>query len=222
MKTFINSDTILTKAHQEQFAHPKGTKGIKAIEDMFVSNSEVIDKLLQNINKEDLKDKTIVDVGFGHSYSLLELNKLCTNCEIIGIDNSELALRIARKELALKVKKTTNKITTLYGGTPNLPIKNYIADVIILSNVIYFWSDLKENFKNIAEKLKNTGTLLLYFTDIESLKDRLDLSAEIYNLYELNQIEVICNEFSLNLINSKIITRSNGQTGYIAIFKKEI
>jgi ubiquinone/menaquinone biosynthesis C-methylase UbiE len=219
MKNRINSTEILNKAYQEQLAHPKGTKGLKAAQDMFNSNAEVIDRLILNLRSSN--KLTIADIGCGPAYSLMKLNEICNNCTIIGIDNSELVLRIARKNISTLTKNSReNKLELLYGATPKLPCKNSSLDSVILSNIVYFWKDIAIHIKNISEKLKKEGTALVYLTDPEDLKARIDQTANVYNFYSVHDLQLAFLNEKIKLEKQDTFTRENGQLGHIAIFKK--
>lgn len=212
-----NPNKILSKSYQEQLAHPKGTKGIKAIIDMQNANAEVIDTLISFLPKLD--NMTIADVGCGHTYTISRINEIARNSTLFGIDNSELVLRKARDSLK-NISQKTNKIELIYGGTPNLPFKKLSLDVVLLINLVYFWEDLEENFENIDEKLKDEALIAIYVTDNEDLKKRIDTAANIYHFHELDEISAVLKKYDFELTRSKKILRSNGQFGHILIFQR--
>lgn len=208
---------MLSKSYQEQLAHPKGTKGIKAIIDMQSANAEVIDTLISFLPKLD--NMTIADIGCGHTYTISKLNEIAKSSKIYGIDNSELVIRKA-KNILKSISPNSNEIELIYGATPNLPFKKLSLDVALLINLLYFWDNLDEHFENIDEKLKDEALIAIYVTDNEDLKKRIDTAANIYHFHEIDEISAVLKKFDFELTRSKKILRSNGQFGHILIFQR--
>lgn len=94
------------------------------------------------------KNLKILDVGCGPGAALIYLSQFG---DVIGVDKSEDALRLARKRG--KVKK---------GDIANLPFKDGEFDVVVCLDVLYHkWVNTKEAISEINRVLRKEGILLM-------------------------------------------------------------
>jgi ubiquinone/menaquinone biosynthesis C-methylase UbiE len=221
MKNYFKQTTEkIPKAYQEQLAFPIGVKGKKVLANMYEGNAEIIDKVIAEITKK--KDVNICDIGCGSADSIIKLDKVCQNCEIFGVDASPLSIKIAKENFAkyLENKTTTNKVSFLTSKSPNLSLKNNYFDIIILLNVIYFWEDLDVHLRNISNKIKPNGNLIVFFVDKQYLMNKVDLSSNIFHYHDLTDIENSLLKYSMKLVSHKEFRGQENQKRHIAIFQR--
>lgn len=122
-----------------------------------ISNTQKIGRVricLEYINKQILKNKTLVDIG--SSFGWLEQELVNTDLDkVIGIEPNDKALKIA--------KKNCSKATFLKGNAIHIPVKNKNCDIAVLFDVIEHVpvNSEKKVLKEINRVLKSGGILLL-------------------------------------------------------------
>ena len=94
---------------------------------------------------------TVLDVGCGLGYSLLELESM--KCKAYGIDPDKNAFKLAKKfKLNFKVGFITDN-----------PFKNIKFDYILANQVLEHTNNPNEFVKACAQKLNNRGKIILSF-----------------------------------------------------------
>jgi len=104
---------------------------------------------------DDVKGKTVLDVGCGDgalTYRIAE-----RGADIIGIDNSEEGIKLA-KEIFNKKKMPANFILA---SAYNMPLKNNSIDCAVLSDVIEHVREPERLLKEIKRLLRNNGKLVI-------------------------------------------------------------
>lgn len=122
-----------------------------------ISNTQNIGRVrfcLEYIDKQNLKNKTLVDVGssFGWLEEQLKNSKLKS---IIGIEPNQNSLEVA--------KKNNPDITFYKGSASSIPLSKNSCDIAVLFDVIEHVpiNSEKKVFNEIARILKNDGILFL-------------------------------------------------------------
>jgi len=97
------------------------------------------------------EDKKVLDVGCGDG---LITEKIGTNNHIVGIDNSDKGIKLARK----KCNNVNNLIKT---DALDLPFEDKKFDVVVLADVIEHIKEEKRLIKEIARVLKKRGKIII-------------------------------------------------------------
>ncbi len=216
MKDFFKAKIKMQKKYQEQLRYPKGDMGRVVGGHMFEGNADIIERIIQEIQSQN--DMTIIDVGVGPGYSLKLLSERFPNADIIGIDPFDEMLAYATKNVLNSID--SSKVRVLKGQTPNLPLKNDTADYVLLINMVYFWENPINEFKDIKRTLKSQGKLLLYFTGPEGIAETIEDEGVFYKHSEEEIIGLLRNAGFVQ-IKSVQYRRKLGQIGYIISATKE-
>jgi len=210
MQNVFATKTPISKDQQSQLAKPHGEKAIEVGEHLFNGNAEVIDQLVSKIKYNP--NLSILDVGVGPGYSLIKLADKFPDATMIGVDPSPEMIQLARSKIT---KLDNTKIKLILGETPNLPLDHNKFDYALVANVIYFWDDPIKHLKEINRILKQNGSILIYFTDKESLSERINEDDGIFKMYHPDQIANFLLSSGFGNINITKILRKIGQTGLI-------
>lgn len=102
------------------------------------------------LNKLDLKDKTVLDLGCGSGRYTKELVRL--KSEVFGIDVSENLITIAKKDLP--------NVDFRVGSVDKLPYSNSSFDFVFSGLVIDYFPDLKKAFAEVSRVIKEDGSFV--------------------------------------------------------------
>ena len=116
-------------------------KFANAYTDYVCSESNFWNKFIENpafekLLKNNVKGKTVLDLGCGSGISSVKLEKW--GGDVVGIDISKNMLNIA--------KKMHPKIKFIQGSMEKLPLKDMSFDVVASSLVIHYVKDLSKVF----------------------------------------------------------------------------
>ncbi len=173
-----------------QFRKPTGFFGIIISRIMATGNSSAYDKIIRELAIE--KNDSILEIGYGHGVGIDRISS-CYDCNITGIDFSELMFREAAKR---NRKHIQNKRVELHKGdflSADVGLNRF--DRIFCINVIYFWNNLVEPFTKIHQGLKAGGKFCLYMAHYDDLLKMKFTKDDIFNKYSLDHV-VDCLELS--------------------------
>jgi len=162
----------------------------------------VLDMLKSNI--DNLKDKTLIDIGCGDGVYLVTYSEYFK--KIVGIECSVIAADYCRKK-----SQGIDNVEIIWGDVveeiQNLPI----ADISLFINVIEQMT--KEEFKHIIENTKTDYVLI-----VTRLKDKKGMVHDKkYSIYEYFEDEL---GDIMRIYNFKDITLFNDGVFIFGIFKK--
>lgn len=101
----------------------------------------------------------ILDIGCGGGGAIKLLNGLCPTGWIYGIDISDDMVELSRQNNAELVKDGRVEIT--YGDVSSIPYPDNTFDLATALESDYFWSDFKNDVKEVLRCLKPGGTLVI-------------------------------------------------------------
>jgi 2-polyprenyl-3-methyl-5-hydroxy-6-metoxy-1,4-benzoquinol methylase len=181
---------------------------------------------LSILDKLDLEEKKVLDVGTGIGIIPVTLNKMGANAE--GIDyyifpenNNEMFKQGSIDDLKNIWSKnnTTVSNNNIYDSSPNLPESNF--DIVISEATIEHLKDPKKFIERCISLLKPGGYLLISTPNISKLLNRLRFLfgrspnwpvAEFYNAgddftghwreYTISELRTICEHSNLAIINT--------------------
>lgn len=215
MQNIFTTKDPISKDHQAQLARPHGSKANEVGEHLFTGNAEVIDQLIDQIAYKP--ELSIIDIGVGPGYSIIRIEEKFPDAKIVGIDPSPEMIKLAKSKIG---NSTNPNIKLMIGETPNLPLESESFDYALLANVIYFWDDPCKHLIEISRILKQNGSILIYFTDKESLSERINEADGVFKMYNPDQVSEMLLSTGFKNINCTKIYRKIGQTGYIITSNK--
>ena len=123
---------------------------------MKIWNRAYLPMVVWSVSQLDHKKrfKAILDVGVGNGASSKYLKKHFSNSQVLGIDISTTAIRVAKQlaepGLSFEVKNVENT---------NLSVEEF--DLITAFQTHFHWSDLTQAFLELKRILKSDGIILL-------------------------------------------------------------
>lgn len=103
----------------------------------------------------------ILDVGYGHGRSLMEIAARAPRGRSVGIDPSELMVEIAAKRNRSLID--VDRADVVRSSVEALPFPDDVFDKAQRVHVLYFWKDIEISLREIARVLRPGGRLALLF-----------------------------------------------------------
>lgn len=133
-----------------------------------IETEKIVDLVKEFVNKNNIKNVQIIDVGTGSGCISIALAKNLTDAKITAIDISNEALEVAVQN------SSTNKVNNQIEFVQNDLLNNYYkAADIIVSNLPYIPSDY---IKQLEESVKNYEPILA----LDGGKDGFDLYRRLF------------------------------------------
>lgn len=166
------------------FKKPTGPLGKLVSNLMIMGNRSAYKTLIKDLTP-DSNDK-ILEIGYGSGIGIDLISKKFENCDIYGIDCSELMYRRAAKRNSLLIKN--NKVHLFLGDFIETEINTSGFNVIFCINVVYFWDDLHRPFDRVRLMLRDEGIFCFYMASREDLNKVKFAKNDIFNKYSIDQI----------------------------------
>jgi ubiquinone/menaquinone biosynthesis C-methylase UbiE len=167
-----------------QFRKPSGTLGTIISDLMILGNRSAYKTLIKELTL--VPNDKILEIGYGPGIGIGLISKRFENCEIYGIDFSELMFRRATKRNSQLIKN--NKVHLFLGDFIETEINTINFSVIYCINVIYFWDDLQKPFEKVRSLLRDDGIFCFYMARNEDLTKVRFTRNDIFNKYSIEQI----------------------------------
>lgn len=103
----------------------------------------------------------IVDIGAGHGRSLREICRASPTGIATGVDDSPKMLAIAARKNAGLI--ATGRVRLINGSSDALPFDDAAFDAAMTVNTVYFWSEPRDHFREIARVLRHHGRFVIGF-----------------------------------------------------------
>ncbi len=116
----------------------------------------IVDTITKNYNAKDAK---ILDIGSGPGLLVKMLAEKSNKFEMVGLDISEEALSLARKNTT-----GLENVTFRQGRASNLPFPDKTFDIVISKDSLHHFENAKKAIKEMARVAKPGG--LLYIQDL--------------------------------------------------------
>lgn len=167
-----------------QFRKPTGFFGSIVARIMVKGNRPVYETLLKYMNVEE--GDRLLEIGYGPGVGINLIMERYNPGGIYGVDFSELMC--AKAAVRNKKHVESGKVKLTFGDFITAEVKEKDFDKIYFTNVVYFWSSLKEPFEKLHALVKNEGTVFFYMAGEEYLKKNKMSSTEIFNKYSIEKI----------------------------------
>ena len=105
--------------------------------------------------------ENVLDIGCGHGRSLPALSDLTPDGLVVGVDPSELMVKIAANRTKEMIEACRADVAL--APVEDLPFVSESFDKALCVHVLYFWRDLHPALAEIARVLKPGGRLALLF-----------------------------------------------------------
>jgi ubiquinone/menaquinone biosynthesis C-methylase UbiE len=174
----------------------------------------VRNEYLLNFLINDIKDKTVLDIGCGFGWLEYRLKKKIK--KIIGIDINKKDITQAKKEIK------SNMVTFLVGSGLKLPVRPNSIDVVVASEVIEHLQKNSETlfFKEINRVLKIRGKLFITtpFNDIRSKFFDPAWWLIGHRHYSLKSLKELSKKTNLHIVDYKIWGRGWSMLGLLNLY----
>ena len=131
-----------------------------SIDDLIQEPKKLLEKRINtsSFNLNELKDKTILDIGCGSGrYTLALASYGCKN--IIGYDMGDQGLKIGNSIIE---KNKLNNITFKKGNVLDLPFEDNHFDFILCNGVLHHTKNMEKGLEELYRVLKPFGKAFLY------------------------------------------------------------
>lgn len=133
--------------------NPQGLWGSLMIKKMNKGHSRMTRWAFERL---DIKlDETILDIGCGGGNAVAILEKLAPKGKVFGIDYS--ALSVEKASVKNKRAISQGRVKILNASVSSLPFQDKSIALATAVETIYFWPDLKNDFKEVYRVLKDGG-----------------------------------------------------------------
>ncbi len=167
-----------------QFKKPSGFLGKLISNLMIKGNRPSYDRLINDL-KIQTYDK-ILEIGYGPGIGVNIISEKFGQCDIYGVDFSELMFKRATKRNKHFIDK--GKVRLLFGDFIVTDVITKDFDKIFCLNVVYFWDDLQQPFSKIKSLLKTEGIFCFYMADKDDLAKMRFTKDGIFNKYAIEHI----------------------------------
>lgn len=141
-------------------------KGVYGDSEKFTSSYNRMEKMVMFVDNLPTKPKTILDVGCGTGYFSFILSKKFPEAEIIGIDISNIALKLGKQSYSKIIFKKVN-------AEKKIPFKNNYFDLVISGEHIEHLVDVDSYLEEINRVTKKNGHLIITTPNLASWINRI-------------------------------------------------
>jgi ubiquinone/menaquinone biosynthesis C-methylase UbiE len=154
-------------------------------------NLRVMDAL--GIDRSD----QILDLGCGHGRSLTELAARAATGRVVGVDPSELMVKIAAKRNGALIEAA--RVDVVLATVDSLPFSDDAFDKVLCVHVFYFWEDIDVSLREIARVLTLGGRLGLLFRTKADSAAVASFPPEIYRFPALAEVTAALEQAGLDV-----------------------
>lgn len=132
---------------------PKGIWGTLMIKKMNKGHARMTNWAFSQLAIKE--EGVLLDIGCGGGNAVAMLAQAAPLSKVYGIDYSQLSVEkaCARNKKAIR----EGRVKILRSGVSSMPFQNKSVDLATAVETIYFWPDLKNDFKEVFRVLKDGG-----------------------------------------------------------------
>jgi len=139
----------------------------------------------------------VVDIGTGHGRSLGVIAGLAPAGLAVGVDNSEVALNIARQSNERLIR--AGRVRVELARSDALPFPDASFDKAMAVHTLYFWNPAEPHLAEIARVLKPRGKLVLGFRPAEDACVTRNFPASVYTFRSTGAVEALLADTGFNV-----------------------
>ncbi len=143
------------------------------------------------------RSNQILDIGCGHGRGLAELAARAAAGRVVGVDPSELMVRIAARRNQALIQSA--RVDVVFAKAESLPFPDDSFGKVLCVHVLYFWRDLDRCLRETARVLKPGGRLGLLFRTKADLAAVASFPSEIYRFPALAEVAAALEQADLDL-----------------------
>lgn len=133
--------------------------------------------------------QTVLDIGCGGGYAISRMAERAE--QVYGVDYSPVSVKksLAKNKRAVK----EGRVHVLLSSVDHMPFQCGMFDLITAFETIYFWRDIRENFRRIHELLKPGGEFFIALEAYIENGEAVNLPSPFRNLemslYSIPELE---------------------------------
>ncbi len=131
----------------------------------------------------------VVDIATGHGRSLGVIAGLAPAGLAVGVDNSEVALGIARQSHEKLIR--SGRVRIEHARSDALPFPDASFDKAMAVHALYFWDPAEPHLAEIARVLKPRGKFVLGFRPAEDACVTQNFPASVYTFRSTGAVEAL-------------------------------
>lgn len=143
-------------SYWSQFSKPQGFLGKIILKRMNVWHASKTKWAMSFVNMYN--KRTLLDVGCGGGAFIKHMLKTYPDLCAYGLDYSNVSVQTARK---VNQRFLPSRCEIDEGSVACIPYRDCSFDLITAFASIYYWPDIRENFKEIYRVLNNSGTAVI-------------------------------------------------------------
>ena len=132
---------------------------------------------------------TILDIGAGYGYLLIEIARRCSDVRLIGVD-IELAL-ISDGTKSIREKNLADRVTFLGAQAEFLPFADDSFNMVVSTMSMHLWHDRQSGISEIRRVLKPGGRVFI-LVDRHYLLHGLDHITDYFTKRSITALEALC------------------------------
>ena len=146
--------------NNHQWSDDRAEKFIEAMENQIETRYEPFArKIAKTWRKYKTKQNpTILDIGCGPAFLLMELQKIFPNSSLIGIDSSELMVSLAKKKIE---EYNLSGIDIKIGKAEDIPLPDNYQTIITSLNSFHDFQDARKTLNEVFRVLEKGGFFIL-------------------------------------------------------------
>ena len=191
--------------------NPQGKLGEKLIDNMNINHENLAQWGVSHINI--FKDSIILDIGCGGGVNVQRFLKLTDN-KVYGVDYSEVSVKKSSELNKKEIEKKRCEIRE--ESVSDMSFGDDTFDIITAFETVYFWPDIKNDFKEVRRVLKDEGVFLICNEALPKENDeRQNEFIELLkcNIYSENELIDLLKENGFSKVETHIKKSKDSFTG---------
>jgi ubiquinone/menaquinone biosynthesis C-methylase UbiE len=161
----------------KQASRPSGLAGRMLTAIMALETKRFNSEVLEHVRVRP--GQHILEIGFGHGYTLRRVAAAHPEARFAGIDHAEDMVAMVARRCSSLIRD--GRLDIRAGTSESLPWPNASFDCVFAVHTIYFWHDLLTHLSEIRRVLVPGGRVVLGFREKNATTEKA-LPAEVYNL----------------------------------------
>ncbi|HED23627.1 MAG TPA: class I SAM-dependent methyltransferase [Firmicutes bacterium] len=198
------------KKKLNQYAKPTSSEGKEVVEMMNASHFHLTNWGLEKV--QIAGTDTILDIGCGGGRTVATLAGQVFMGKVYGLDHSPDCVKWAAEYNRHLVD--SGRVEIVQGSVEQMPFKDESFHLVVAVETIYFWTALRQSFKEVYRILKPDGCFLVVnemYLGEESFKERNEkcMATEEMTIYSPAQVEKLMKEAGFRNISTDMLIEKN-------------